>query len=121
VLTPTTEEITMATRDDGMLMVQVLRWGTEMGLDDALARIFEEGFDAKSQADDPSVRTVLAFGETVGALIKHGLLDRDLARDIFWFDGMWARVGHHALAARAQEGEPTLYEHFEAMVTKADA
>lgn len=110
----------MASREDGMLMVQVLRWGTEMGLDDALPKIYDEGFDAKSEADDPSVRTVLAFGETVGALIKHGVLDRDLARDIFWFDGMWARVGHHALAARVQEDEPSLYEHFEAMITKAD-
>jgi hypothetical protein len=108
------------TRDDGMLMIQIMRWGTEMGLDDALSSIFSEEFDPKGGMDNPSVRTALAFGETVGALVKHGHLDRDLARDIIWFDGIWARVGHHALAARAQEDEPSLYEHFEAMVTRAD-
>jgi hypothetical protein len=102
-----------------MFLIQIMRWATEMGLDDALEFIFSGSFDPTAEPPDRSVRTVLAFGETIGALIKHGALDQALVQDVFWFDGMWDRVGHHALAARAQEGEPALYEHFEALVVRA--
>ena len=44
------------------------------------------------------------------------LLDRDLLGDIFWLDGMWSKVGSHALKAREHEQEPRLYENFEALV-----
>jgi hypothetical protein len=53
----------------------------------------------------------------VGALVKHNVLDRDLIRDVYWFDGLWTRVSPHAVAAREQENEPSLYENFEALVT----
>jgi hypothetical protein len=115
------KEWTMTTeRNDGMLVIQVLRWGTEMGVDDALATVFSADYDQTDMAD-PSTRKVLVFGETVGALIKHGLVSRELMLDIYWFDGMWDRVGHHALAARAQEGVPSLYENFEALVGRPPA
>jgi hypothetical protein len=107
-----------ATHEDAMLLMQLMRWGTELGLDDAMNTIFSEEFDpAQASMADPSVRIVLGFGETVGALVKHHLLDLALARDILWFDGMWEKVGAHALAARAHENEPMLYENFEALVT----
>ncbi len=57
------------------------------------------------------------FGETIGALVKHGVLNRDLVLDIFWADGVWALVGPSALRARASAGDPRLYENFEALVT----
>jgi hypothetical protein len=47
------------------------------------------------------------------------VLDRDLIRDIYWFDGIWERVKFHALAAREEENEPSLYENFELLVSKA--
>jgi hypothetical protein len=107
----------VASREDAALMVQLMRWGTEMGLDDALRTIFGPGYDADTASmEDPAVENVLSFGETVGALVKHGLLDRDLLLDIFWIDGMWSKVGAHALKAREHEGVPSLYENFEALV-----
>jgi hypothetical protein len=105
-----------ATNQDAVLMVQLMRWGSEMGLNESLSAIFAEGFDPATAAmDDASVRTVLTFGETVGALVKHHVLDKGLLSDIFWIDGIWSRVRAHAYAAREMEGEPSLYENFEAL------
>jgi hypothetical protein len=108
-----------ATYDDAALVVQLLRWDTESGVEEALSVIFNELFDGEKAApDDPNIRKVLMFGEAVGALVKHNVLDRDLIRDVYWFDGIWSRVKFHALAARAQENEPSLYENFELLVSK---
>jgi hypothetical protein len=112
----------VATNEDAVLIVQLMRWGTEMGLEESLSAIFADGFDPKTAPmDDPSVRTVLTFGETVGALVKHQVLDKGLLRDIFWIDGIWTRVASHAYAAREMEGEASLYENFEALVGELGA
>ena len=109
-----------ATHEDAMLVVQLMRWSTEMGLEEALAAIFAESFDPEATGThDPSVHKVLFFGETVGTLVKHGVLDRGLLRDLLWVDGIWARVGPRARAARTRDGVPALYENFEALVSGA--
>jgi len=108
---------TSATHQDAMLMMQFLRWGTEMGLDDALRAIFSEDFDPEKEVmESPVVATVLTFGEAVATMVKHGLLDRGLLVDLLWVEGIWARVEPHARRARDQENEPRLYENFEALV-----
>lgn len=110
----------VATYEDANLLIQLMRWGTEMGLDDAMSAIFDEGFDPETAPmNDRSVRIVLTFGETVGALVKNDVLNRDLLLDIFWAEGVWPRVSRHALAVREQAGDARLYEHFEALVAKA--
>jgi hypothetical protein len=103
------------TYEEATLFMSVMNWGTLLGIDDALAAIFSPDSGELSM-DDPNVRKVLSFAETAGALVKHGVLNVDLLRDVFWIDGIWARVSAHALAAREHEGEPTLYENFEALV-----
>ena len=111
----------VATYEDAGLLVQLLRLDAEMGLEKAMAALFSESFDAENAApDDPNIRKVLFFGEAVGAMVKHNVLDRDLIRDVYWFDGLWSRVAPHALAAREHEDEPSLYENFESLVTKKD-
>jgi hypothetical protein len=108
----------VATYEDAGLLVQLLRLDAEMGLESAMAEIFRETFDPETAApDDPNVRKILFFGEAVGALVKHHVLNRDLVRDVYWFDGLWTRVGPHAMAAREQENEPSLYENFESLVS----
>ncbi len=108
-----------ATYEDAQLLVQLLRLDAEMGLDDAMSAVFQDSFDTESTSiDDPNVRKILCFGEAVGAMVKNNVLDVGLMRDVYWFDGLWARVSAHALAAREQENEPSLYENFEALVTK---
>jgi hypothetical protein len=109
----------VATYEDAGLLVQLMRWDTELGVDNAMAAIFDESFDPEKAApDDPNIRKLLFFGEAIGALVKHNVLDRDLVRDVYWFDGVWSRVKTHALAAREHENEPSLYENFELLVSK---
>jgi hypothetical protein len=108
----------VATYDDANVLVQVMRWGTEMGLDEAQAHLFSPDFDPETEpSDSPAVRKVLYWGETVATLVKHGVLDKALFLDVVWADGLWSRVGHHALAAREDANQPALYENFEALVT----
>ena len=75
-----------------------------------------EDFDPESaEPSDDAVSTVLTVGEVIGALVKHQLLSRELVDDIIWVSGSWARVGPAALKARAEAGEPRIYENFEAL------
>jgi hypothetical protein len=109
----------VATYEDANLLVQLIRLDAEMGVEDAMAAIFSPSFDTETASmEDSNVRKILFFGEAVGALVKHNVLNRDLVRDVYWFDGLWPRVGPHALAAREHENEPSLYENFELLVTK---
>jgi hypothetical protein len=106
------------THDDAILIVELAKWGTMSGLAEAAGTIFADEFDPESAlASDPSVRTVLAFNETVATLVKNGLLDRELVRDWLWVAGVWERVGPAARRAREQAGAPQLYENFEALAT----
>jgi hypothetical protein len=107
-----------ATHEDAQLLVQLLRLDADMGLDDAMSAIFDPSFDPDATMDDPHVRKILFFGEAVGAMVKHHVLDLALIRDVYWFDGLWAKVAPHALAAREMENEPSLYENFELLVSK---
>lgn len=104
------------TRDDAMLMVQLARWGTELGLQDAIARILADDFDAAAaDMSDESVRAILNFGETIATLTKNNLLNTELVQDWIWVEGLWARVGPAARRQREKFGEPKLYENFEAL------
>jgi hypothetical protein len=105
-----------ATYDDAAILMQVVRWGTEMGLDEAGQHIFSDDFDAgAASVDDLPVGKLLAFGETIGTLVKHGILDKALVLDLYWIPGTWARVGPAAMRERERLGEPRLYENYEAM------
>jgi hypothetical protein len=105
----------MATREDATLLVQVLQWGSASGVDEALRSIFMPESGPSVEAESK----VLMFGEAIGTLVKHDLLDGPLVRDLIWVEGIWARVKDHALKARANEGEPRLYENFELLATSA--
>jgi hypothetical protein len=106
----------VATYDDANLIVQLVRWGTEMGLDEAAQALFADGFDPSSaSADDVPVRKMLSFGEVVGTLVKQGVLNRDLVVDLWWVTGLWARVQPAAERERERLGERRLYENFEAL------
>ncbi len=110
----------VATYEDAQLVVQLVRWGTEMGADEAAEVIFSDGFDSESaQANDPEVRKLLGYGETIGTLVKQGILNRELVHDLWWSKGVWARVGPAALRVRERLGEPRLYENFEALAESA--
>ena len=109
-----------ATHEDAELVLQIVRWGTEMQLDEAIAVLFADDFDpASASVETPAVRRALSFGETVGTLVKQGLLNRDLVYDLWWVQGIWGRVGPAALRQREKFGEPRLFENIEALALGA--
>ena len=111
-------EVTQA-HEDAKMIVELAKWGTDMGLEDALGKLFRRDFDPSTAVDDdPSVRKVLWFYETVGTLVKRGALDGDFVRDVWWVEGMWPLVEPHVMVARQESGEPRLYENFAALATK---
>ena len=107
------------TRDDAQLMIQIAQWGTSLGVQDAMPRIFADDFDSDTAdaMSDQAVRTMLMFGESIGTLTKNDLLSVELVRDWLWVEGIWSRVGPAALKQRDKFGEPRLYENFEALAT----
>ncbi len=108
------------THNDAQLMIQIAQWGTSMGLDTAMSRVFDDSFDPESaEARDEGVRTLLMLGESIGTLVKHDLLSPELVNDWLWIAGIWSRVGPAALRAREKLGEPRLYENFEALAETA--
>jgi hypothetical protein len=109
----------MADRQDAALVVKLAQWGTNMGLQDAMQKVFADDFDPESASDrDPAVNTILSFGETVGTLTKNGLLDTALVLDWLWVSGAWTRVGPAAVKAREKFGEPELYVNMEALAAQ---
>lgn len=107
------------THEDAQLMLQIAQWGTSLGVNDAMPKIFAEDFDPKQvdAMEDEPVRTVLTFCETIGTLVKRNLLSQELVSDWLWIDGIWARVGPAAVRQRLKHDEPRLYENFEAMAS----
>jgi hypothetical protein len=106
-----------ATKEDAALLIQLLQFGAQIQLQDAMAHLFRPGFDPEqAQMSDKPVATVLGFGETLGTFVKQGVLDRGLVDDLFWIEGMWSKVGPAAKRVREEAGEPRLYENFEALL-----
>jgi hypothetical protein len=105
------------THEDALLMVQLAQWGTALGLQQTMPRLFGDDFDPETgdALTDDAVRTMLMYGESIGTLTKNGLLSTELVRDWLWVEGIWSRVGPAALKLRERTGEPRLYENFEAL------
>ena len=109
-----------ATYDDANLMVQLLRWGAEIDLPDAVGEVMSPEFDPDTaDGANPAVRNILTFMETIGTFVKQGVLDRGLVDDLFWVGGLWRRVGPAALRERERAGEPRLYENIEMLASDA--
>ena len=109
----------MADREDAKLMIQIAQWGTGLGLDEAMGAIWADDFDPETaEANDPMVRRVLTFGETVGTLTKNDLLDTALVLDWLWVSGIWGRVAPAAKKLREMTGVAEMYENFEALAAK---
>lgn len=105
------------TRDDAQLMIQIAQWGTALGIQDAMPRVFADDFDPETAdgMSDEAVRTLLLFGESIGTLTKNNLLSVELVNDWLWVAGIWERIGPAALRQREKYGEPRLYENLEAL------
>jgi hypothetical protein len=110
------KEQAVADIEDAKLIVELAKWGTMSGAMDAARVVLTDDFDPDTaDASDEPVHAILAFFETVGTLVKQGLLDRALVYDWIWAAGMWDRVGPAAKRQREQLALPALYENFEAL------
>jgi hypothetical protein len=104
------------THEDAVLIVELAKWGALSGLSEAVGKVFSDDFDPETaELNDPAVRLVLGFHETVGTLVKNELLNRALVYDWLWVAGVWERVGPAAIRAREKAGVAVLYENFEAL------
>jgi hypothetical protein len=109
-----------ATYEDAGLIMQIARWATEMGLEEAMSVIWAEEFDPETASlSDQALGRIAGFGEFVGTFVKHGILDEALVLDLWWMQGIWDRVGPAALRQRERAGEPRLFENFEALANRA--
>jgi hypothetical protein len=112
--------MTPPNQQDAQLMVQLMQWGTSMGLQKHMATLLDPSFDPETASPfDPAITTVLSFGESLATLVKHELISRELVYDWLWVSGMWGRVRPAAMRAREATGEPRLYENFEALAQSA--
>src|SRR3954447_13364305 len=104
------------THEDAMLMVELAKWNAMIGGNEAAGKIFSADFDRdNASVDDPEVRTILYFYETIGTLVKNDLFDRGLVYDWLWVKGAWEAVGPAALRVREERGESAIFENFEAL------
>jgi hypothetical protein len=105
-----------ATHEDAMLIVELSKWGTMIGIEEASRVLFADDFDPEAaDQSDPAVSNMLVYCETIGTLVKQGALSRDLVYDWLWIEGYWNRVAPAANRARAKAGVAQLYENFEAL------
>ena len=109
------------TNSDAQLMIQIAQWGTSLGVEEALPQLFADDFDPDTAdaLENPAVRKMLMFGESIATLTKHDLLSKKLVNDWLWIEGIWSRVGPVALKQRVRFNEPRLYENFEALAKPA--
>jgi hypothetical protein len=105
-----------ASHHDAVLMIELAKWGSMVGIDEAAREVFADDFDIDAaEVSDPSVGKLLMYGETIGTLVKNGLIDRDLIYDWLWVEGSWAKLAPAAKRVREKAGVPQLYENYEAL------
>jgi hypothetical protein len=112
------------TQADAQLMLQLAQLGQTPQMDRGRSilwagdtpQTYEEFKVAHPRGSETyaAVEAVLAWNETVGTLVKQGLLNRDLVYDWLWVAGMWDRCKNIALGERA-ETIPQMWENFEAL------
>lgn len=106
------------TREDATLLIQIAQWMALSGVNEQMPKLFEPDFEPdKANPQEVPVRLALGTFETIGTLVKHGLLSRELVLDWMWVEGIWKRVAPAAMRARTDSGEPRLYENFESLAT----
>jgi hypothetical protein len=113
--------------DDAQLVVQLAQLGTSMNIELGTSLLFShretgglthELFKQTYATGSPesiAILNVLKWHETIGTLVKQGLLDRGLVLDWLWVAGAWETCQPIAMAQRAASGVPSLWENFEAL------
>jgi hypothetical protein len=121
---------TTPTQTDAQLMLQLAQLSQAMRVDRGQALLWKhraEGgltfaqFEATypTDSDDAiAIMNVLKWHETVGTLVKQGLLDRGLIHDWLWVSGAWEMCSDIAMGQRAEMGVAGIWENFEALAAE---
>lgn len=114
------------TQADAQLMLQLAQLSQTPAMDRGQALLWKHrdtgGFSWEEfqslgvESDDyTAVMAVLKWHETIGTLVKQGLLNRELVLDWLWVSGTWELCKSIALGQRAETGVPQMWENFEAL------
>ena len=115
------------TQSDAQLVVQLAQLGQAMNVDRGQALLWKhyrdggitfDQFEATypTDSDDAvAILNVLKWYETIGTLVKQGLLERGLVHDWLWVSGIWDTCQPIAMGQREQSGEAKIWENFEAL------
>jgi hypothetical protein len=118
---------THPTATDAQLVVQLAQLSTSMHVDRGQALLhkhrrsgglsfaqYESTYPAGSD-DAIAILNVLNWYETIGTLVKQGLLDRGVILDWLWVSGAWEMCRPIALAQREETKTAEMWENFEAL------
>jgi hypothetical protein len=118
------------THEDALVVVQLARWNTELGVTQSIGFLrggqFDDwqGFKSRHGPGTEGYQhlvNICQFFETVGTLWKHGLINETLVFDWLGISPIWELVKPLALGDRADRGVPNLWENFEAMADAQNA
>jgi hypothetical protein len=117
---------TSPSQADAQLVVSLSQLGQAMNVDRGQAVLWKhrkdggltfEQFEATypiGSEGSMDIINVMKWYETIGTLVKQGLLDRGLVLDWLWVAGSWEMCQAIALGHRAETG-PEMWENFEAL------
>ena len=117
---------TRPTQADAQLVLQLAQLSQTAAMDRGQALLWkhrptgglswEQFQELEVDSDDyGAVMAVLKWHETVGTLVKQGLLNRELVLDWLWVRGTWELCRQIALGQREETGVPQMWENFEAL------
>ena len=109
--------------DDAVALVQLVHLHAQLQVSDGLDVLWRSDFPQDPYTIDAwyppgtdgrrGLESVLVWFQTVGTLVKHGLLDPAIARDVARADLVWARIGPMAVAERGRTGDDEMWGGFQ--------
>jgi hypothetical protein len=118
------------TQEDALVVVQLARWSTEMGVSESIGFLrgghFDDWRGFKSRHGPGTegyehLTKICQFYETVATLWKHGLLNETLLFDWLAISPIWDLVKPLVLGDREDRGVAGLWENFEAVAEAQEA
>jgi hypothetical protein len=110
-------------RDDAAALIQLATLHAQLQVSAGLDVLWRSDFPTDPYTIDAwfapgtdgrrGLEAVLVWFQTVGTLVRHGLLDAELCRDFARADLVWERIGAMAIAQRARTGDDTMWANFE--------
>jgi hypothetical protein len=119
------------THEDAELVVQLARLNVELGCPDASQFVWSDAFIPdydefkrtfpRGSKEFGYVNRLAGFLETVGTLVKNGLLNEELVLDWLAVHMIWNRLEPLLSGIREEADEPRLWENFQMLAARVPA